>query len=357
MPDITLTQAQGIYTEALAAVFRDRPIVYSFLRSFFPSKIFNTLLVDVLAQRANEFIAMDVYRGESGNRHTWSKTSQKVFETYYFRPKFDATKLQLYEKMYSGIGINAEVFAAWINNIVDHQVELRETIERTIELMCSMVLETGIIIAPGTGLVIDYKRKAASMVDLATSGGYWNTAADPFAQLEAAGVFMRTVGKVQGGTFNLILGGDAKAALWNNPKFLSRQNLFNMKLDDAHAPQRNSIGANLHGYLSTDNYKFNVWTYPEYYKNPKTGVTSPYLNPKKAIVLPETTTFFTAFGAVPQVVVSATGAPQMILPKTGEFIFTDNIDVDARAHYYNIESAPLPMLDAVDKVYTMLAAA
>lgn len=355
MADFTLTQAQGIYTEALAAVFKDRPKLFSFLRSWFPTKTFPTLLVDILAQRSTEFIAMDVYRGESGNRNTWSRATEKQFETYYFREKFDATKLQLYEKMYSGLGINAQVFAAWINGIVDKQMELRDTIERTVELMCSMVLENGIIVAPGTGLVIDYKRKAESMVDLG-SGNYWTEDIDPFAQLEAAGVFMRTKGKVQGEVFNLILGGSAKQALWKNKTFLSRQNLFNLKLDDVYPPIAQSIGSVKQGRLTTDNYAFNVWTYPEYYQDPITKALIPYVNPKKAIVLPENATFFTAFGAVPQVVTNQ-GGGQLIVPQQGEYIFTDNVDIDARAHYYNVESAPLPALDAVDRVYTIQAVA
>jgi hypothetical protein len=353
MAELSLSQAQGIYTEALASVFKDKPVVYNFLRSFFPDKIFQTLLVNVLAQRSTEFIAMDVYRGESGNRNTWSRSTQKILETFYFREKFDATRLQLYEKMYSGIGINADIFAAWINDIVEHQVELRETIERTIELMCSMVLENGEIIAPGTGIVIDYKRKAESMVDLG-AGNYWDDAGvDPYLSLEASGVFMRTKGKVQGSSFNLILGSECMPALKSNAKFLSQQNLFNMKLDDFVGPQRNSKGANLHGFLTTDNYKFYVWTYPEYYQDPNTNVMTPYINPKKAIVLPEGFTGFTAFGAVPQVVTSMGGLGKMIVPKSGNFVMSDNVDEEARTHYYNVESAPLPVLDAVDKVYTI----
>lgn len=352
MPNITLTQAQGIYTEALGSVYRDRPVVYSFLRSFFPDRIYQTLLVNVLAQRSTEFIAMDVYRGDSGNRNTWSRTTQKIFETFYFRENFDVTRLQLYEKMYSGIGLNADIFAAWINDVVDHQVELRETIERTIELMCSMVIEDGIIVAPGTGLVIDYKRKAESMVDLG-SGNYWDeSGTDPYTALEAAGVFMRTKGKVQGGNFNMLAGSEAQAALKGNAKFLSQQNLFNMKLDDFHGPQKNSVGANLNGFLTTDNYKLYNWTYPEYYQHPTSGLMLPYLNPKKIYILPENFTGFTAFGAVPQVVIGS-GGNKMILPKSGNFLFRENLDEEAMTHYYNVESAPLPVLDAVDRVYTI----
>lgn len=349
---ITLSQAQGLYTEALATVFSDRPKLMGFLRSFFPSKTFPTYLIDVLAQRSFEFIAMDVYRGSSGNRNTWSKSTQKIFETYYFREKFDVTRLQLYEKMFSGIGINADVFAAFISSVVDKQSELRDTIERSIEVMISQIFHDGIIIGQGTGMIIDYKRKAESMVDLASAGGYWTAGGtDPFSQMEDGGVFLRTKGKVQGGVFNMICGSLAKPALFNNTKFLSRQNLFNLKLDDMNGPQKNSLGANFHGQLSTDNYKVNVWTYPEFYQD-NDGNSLPYINEKEAIMLPENPKFFTAFGAVPQIVNNGAGG-KMIVPKMGEYVFSDNLDEEARTHYYNVESAPLPVLDAVDTVYTM----
>lgn len=348
MPSISITDAKGLYTAKLIDVYRERPKVQNFLRSFFPSVISPTLEVSIEVQRGSEKVAVDVMRGDDGNRNQWTRSTEKLFIPPYFREKFDATKLQLYDRLYGATSIDDSIFAALINDVVDHQLECREKIERAIEIQCKNVLETGIVLNAGTGTSVDFKRKAASIVDPG-AGQYWATGSvSPFDQIEAGCVFLRTVGRMQGGTFNMILGATAKADLYKNTTFLNRQNLFNLKLDDMQPPQRNAVGAAFHGQMSCGNYLVNVWTYPEYYQD-SNNVMQPYINPKLAIIIPENPRFKIAFGAVPQVV--QPGA----MPVMGEFVFTDYVDVDKRAHYYDIESCPLAIPTAVDTIYTLKA--
>jgi len=350
MPSIATTDAMGIYTKKLIDVYKDRYKPTAFLRSFFPSEVSPTLEVSIAVQRAGEKVAVDVFRGDDGNRNQWTKSTEKVFIPPYFREYFDATKLQLYDRLYAAQTIDDAIFGALINDVVDHQIELKEKIERAIEIQCSQVLETGIILNAGTNTSIDYKRKALSKVDPG-AGNYWATGAtDPFAQLEVGCNFLRTVGKAGGGTFNLILGSTAKADLYKNTTFLGRQNLFNLKLDDMMPPQKNALGAAFHGQMSVGSYLVNVWTYPEFYTDAN-GVNQPYVNPKIGILIPETPRFKTAFGAVPQVI--RPGA----MPVIGEFVFTDFVDVDKRAHKYEVESCPLPIPTAVDTIWTFKAVA
>lgn len=348
MPQIAVTDAMGLYTRKLVAVYKDRPKPTSFLRSFFPSVLSPTLEVSIQVQRSREKVAVDVQRGDSGNRNQWTRSTEKTFIPPYFRERFDITKLQLYDRLYGAQSIDDAIFAALINDIVDHQLELREKIERNIELQCKQVLETGVV--TGATFSIDYKRKAASIVNantLPTIGGYWTTGAtDVFAQIAVGCKFIRTVGKMQGGTFNFIMGEDTAAALFKNTTFLNRQNLFNMKLDDVMPPQANAVGADFHGQITCGVYRVNLWSYPEFYDDAN-NVSQPYINPKLGILLPEKTKFVTAFGAVPQIV--NPGA----LPIMGEFIMTDYKDVDARAHYYDVEACPLAVPVAIDTMWTI----
>ncbi len=345
MPSISITDAQGLYSKKLIDVYRERPKPSNFLRSFFPGVTSPTLEVSIEVQRGSEKVAVDVFRGDDGNRNQWTRSTEKTFIPPYFREKFDATKLQLYDRLYAAQDINDAIFAALINDVVDHQLELQEKIERAIEIQCKQVLETGIILNAGTNTSIDYKRKAASKVDPG-AGNYWANAVNPFDQLEAGCVFLRTVGKAQASVFNVILGSTAKADLYKNTAFLDRQNLFNLKLDDMRPPQKEAVGAAFHGQMSCGPYLVNVWTYPEYYQDAN-GVMQPYIDPKKAILLPEVPKFKVAFGAVPQVI--KPGA----MPVMGDFVFTDYIDVDKRAHYYDVESCPLAIPTAVDQIYTL----
>ena len=344
---ISLSEAQGVFTKKLIDVYRERPKPTNFLRSFFPAELSPTLEVSIQVQRGTEKVAVDVYRGDSGNRNTWTRSSEKLFIPPYFREKFDLTKLQLYDRVYAAQGVDAPIFAALINDTVDHQLVLQEKIERAIEIQCKNVLETGIILNAGTGTSIDYRRKATSKIDV-LAPNYWavnNPSNTPFDQFEAAGIFLRTIGKAQGGTFNVILGTQAKDDLYRNTTFLARQNLFNLKLDNVRPPQFNAVGSAYHGQVSAGAYLFNIWTYPEYYQDSNDQM-QPYINPKLMIVIPENPRFKTAFGAVPQIVQPGQ------MPVMGEFVFTNNVDADRRAWYYNVESCPLAIPTAVDTIYT-----
>lgn len=345
MPSISISDAQGVYTKKLISTYAERPKPSNFLRSFFPTVLSPTLEVSIEVQRGDELVAVDVFRGDDGNRNQWTKSSEKIFIPPYYREGFDATKLQLYDRLYAAQSINDAIFAKLINDVVNKQIQLKNKIERAIEIQCKQVLETGIILNAGTNTSIDYKRKAASIVDPG-AGNYWANAINPFDQIEAGCVFLRTVGKAQVGTFNLILGNTAKADLYKNTTFLARQNLFNLKLDDMRPPQKEAVGAAFHGQMSAGSYLVNVWTYPEYYKDAN-GVMQPYIDNKLGILLPEVTDFQTAFGAVPQVV--EPGA----MPIMGDFVFTDYVDVPKRAHMYDVESCPLAIPTAIDQIYTL----
>src|ERR1700747_1155098 len=193
---MNITQANKLYTQALAAVYKDRIKPTGLGRSFFPSSVKPTKLVSVMVQRAFEKVAVDCYRGTEGNRNQWSQSSEKIFEPLYFRENFDATQLQLYDRLYAATEIDDAIFAALINDVVDHQLEQQEKIERAIEIMCWQTLTTGVIqmSSNGTGIMVDFKRKAASLVDPG-AGNYWANTVNPFDQIEVGCNFIRTVGK------------------------------------------------------------------------------------------------------------------------------------------------------------------
>lgn len=354
MPSIATTDARGLFTKKLIDVYTDRVKPTGFLRSFFPTVESPTLEVSIEVQRGTESVAVDVFRGTTGDRSTWDRSTEKLTIPPYFRRGFDATKLQLYNNLFQAKTIDDAIFTAFINRVVDKQMELRDTIERAMEIQCKNVLETGIILNAGTNTSIDYKRKALSKVDPG-GGNYWTDAINPFDQIEVGCKFLRTVGKATGAVFNLVIGQLAQNALYKNAAFLSRQNLFNMKLDNILAPQRNAEGAAFLGQMTCGSYLVNLWTYPQTFDiiNPVSGaVTSaPYVDDKLAILIPETPRFKMAFGAVPQLIEEGT------MPVMGAFIYTDYKDVDKRAHFYDVESCPLAVPVGVDQIWTFKAVA
>ncbi len=339
---ISTTDAQGLYTKKLIDVYVERPKTTSFLRSFFPSATpAPTLELSIEVQRGFEKIAVDVVRGTDGNRNQWTKSTEKIFIPPYFREYLDITQLQLYDRLFGATEINDAVFAQFINDTADKVAQMREKIERTYELYCAQVLLDGIVQLQA-GINIDFKRKAGSLVD---SGVYWATNNDLFAQIQAGCTWLRQNGKTEGFIFNMIVGETAISHLMANTVFLGRQDLFNMKLDAIAPPQRNSVGGVYHGTLTAGPYQVAVWSYPEYYDN-TAGVQTPYIDPKKYILMPQKPKFKMGFAAVPQLL--KPGQPV----RTGEFVISEYTDEKAKTHEIHVESAGLPIPTAVDQIYT-----
>lgn len=346
MLTISTTDAQNLYTKMIVDVYKEKPKPTNFLRTFFPTKTAATLEVSIEVQRGTEKVAVDVVRGTDGNRNQFSRSSEKIFVPPYFREWFDATQLQLYDRLYGATEITDAIFSQYINDVADHAVELQNKIERAYEKQIAQVFETGVVTI-NSGTDIDFKRKAASLV---TPSAKWATAGtDVFKQFEEGCKFLRTVGKTGGAVFIAILGGQALTDLLGNDVFLKRQNLFSMALDAVNSPQMAATGATYHGTITAGSYKVQLWAYPQYYD--VAGVSTPYINDKKVVMFPENPNFKLAFAAVPQLITPNT------MPKVGAFHIGEYIDPRGKARIVDVESAGLAIPTAVDTIYTMTVVA
>lgn len=356
MASITIQEAQGQFTKAVMAVYKERVPAPSFLRSFFPSAPPTAAkLVSVFVQRGTEKVAVDVSRGSQGNRNQWSRSTEKMFEPLYYRENFDLTSLQFYDRYWGSAkdgSISDAVLGTLINSVVENQQELVDKIERSIEVMCAQILKTGKIVsfAGGTGIEVDFKRKAESIVD---HGVYWGTnTTDPFEHLELGGIFLRQYGKMKGNVINAICGREAINALKKNTIFQDRQKMFSTNWDNVMTVQKNATGAAYHGWIEAGTFIVNLWSYPEYYQDPdNNNAMTPYVDEKYVVLLPNDANFKTAFGAPPQVLEPGQA------PKVGQFIFSDYVSTDKRSHTYDVESCPLPVPVAIDQIYTLKAVA
>ncbi len=349
--NLSTTDARGLFTKKLIDVYQERISPTSFLRSFFPTVTAPTKEVSIEVERGFEKIAVDVLRGTEGNRNTFSKSTEKIFIPPIYREYFDATQLDLYDRVLGSQGdAQAPLFAALLNKVSDRLGMLQDKIERAYELQCAQVLLTGIVELT-MGINIDYKRKATSLVDLnvGSGGGYFAAGSNVFTQFENGCNFLRTVGRSGDGTFNAICGTTALKDLLANSVFLTRQNLFNMALDQVTGPQRGSLGMTFHGVITAGTYKVQLWAYPQFYDN-SSNVATPYIDPKKIILIPTTPRFKMAFGAVPQLI----GEPGQ-LPTQAAYVVGEFIDQRKAVHDFDIQSAGLAIPVAVDQIYTMKA--
>jgi len=338
---ISLTDARNLFTKKLIAVYKEKSTPKSFLRSFFQVDEGMTKEVSIEVQRGTEKVAVDVLRGTDGNRNTMSKSTEKLFVPPLYWDYIVANDHRLYDV---AIGAqSADAISILASELADEMMMLKDKQERAYELQCSQALTTGIVQLEAS-TDIDYKRKALSLVD--TSGATpWTTGTvDPTAQLLEGCNFLRQVGKSEGATINCIMGDVAFGAFINNTIIKERGDIRSFNLLGIREPQRNSVGASLHGQVACGSYMVNIWTYPEYYDT-AAGVSTPYIDPKKVILLPEAPKFKLSFGAVPQLLDGSA-------PQKGAYMISEYFDSRKVAHEMHIKSAGVAIPVAVDQIYT-----
>lgn len=349
---INTVDARALFTKKLVSVYKERTTPTAFLRSFFTVKESNSKELSIEVQRGTEKIAVDVMRGTEGNRNAFSKSSEKIFVPPYYREYFDATELDFYDRLFTENGTVDEVtFSEWVNTVIEKLQMLQDKIERSYELQCSQVLETGIVtLVNGTN--IDFKRKAASLVAYNAAHDFSINTVDPATVLAAGATFIRTKGKSNGNIFNVIMGADAFNAMINNTLFRSRADIKNISLDVIREPQRNAVGGVLHGEISGGAYKFRIWTYPEYYDTASVA-NNAYCHVDKVIIVPDSPKFVMGFAAVPRLMGTTENVGAGIAGQRGAYLIGEYLDQRNSSHIIDIKSAGLAIPVAVDQIYTV----
>jgi len=348
--NISFSDAQGLFTKKIVATYSDFLKPKSFGRSFFKEDESDTKEVSIMVQRGYEKVAVDVTRGTEGNRNTFDKSMEKITVPPYFREYFEATGLDVYDNLLQSAVITPSMFGRFIKTAAEKMLVLTDKIDRNYENQCWQVLETGIVVTEKGGS-IDYKRKAASMVNVPgiNANRAWtvanNATCTPYTDLENACTFIRTVGKTTSTVFNAIFSGDALAAFLALPQVQSRNDIKNINLDSISSPQVNATGGVLHGEITAGSYRLRLWTYPEY--RDVNGVSTPYVPDKKIIVLPESPALLLCYAATPQLITP--GA----LPKKGKFTFGDYREERLKSHIFDVESAGIAVPVGVDQIYTL----
>ncbi len=353
MSNIQTVDARPLFTKMLVDRYREVTTPTDFLKSFFNVVESNTKEVSIEVKRLTEKIAVDVFRGTEGRRNRVSRSSEKIIIPPYYREFLDATELDLYDHVFGeGAMPTDRTFANFLSKVTEEMVLLQEKIERSIELQCSQVLQTGIVqLEAATN--IDFKRKSASIVDLG-GGEYWSTGTnDPISDIEDGCNFIRQNGKSPDAIFNMIMGSNAFEALLNNTTFQNRAEIRRFALDDINTPQRDAAGSSFHGVLSAGSYVIRIWTYPQFYDN-ASGVSTAYINTNNIIIIPERPRFTLAFGSVPHIMRDTENAeiPEFITNQRGMFMLGNYIDDRASSHIFDIKSAPIAIPTAVDTIYT-----
>ena len=353
MAIISIAQAQGLYTDKLEAIYREKITPTTFLRSFFVPKVSNTKYISYAVKRSSEFKAEDVQRGTEGNRNTFGKSSLKKILPPYFEEYLEATQLDFYETMFAdGNGtVDVATFANWLEETVDSLDELINLIDRQFEFMCKEVLETGIVTIKH-GDNVDFNRKALSLV-ANSAGNTWSTGTvNPYNNIEDGCNFIRTRGKSVGTVLNLIMGSEAHRDFMANDIVLKRNDIQHINLDSIAKPQRIADGT-LHGEITAGSFRVRIWTYNEYYDDANANHNE-YINPKKIILLPETPNFKFMYAGIPQLLGNK-NKPKVgagLSGKKGKYTISEFVDERHASHQIIVKTAGMPVPISVDQIWT-----
>jgi len=347
---IKIVDAQQLFTKKLQAVLSDRVEPKTFLKAMFTETESWTLEVATQTERVAELIAKDTTRGTEGNRNVFGLSQENIFIPPYYDEYFDITQLDGYNQLYGDpTALISEItFGTFLQTVEAKMMLLQDKIERAYEKQRADVFMTGVITL-ANGSQIDFKRKTASKITLTGADLWTNAAADPNDILIQAANFLRTVGKSPASTYNVIMGDNVYKAYLANAAVLKRGAIFNWNMDRLIPAQRNSEGAAYHGPVSAGSYNFDLWTYPQYFDSISgSSLTqgTPYLDPDKIVVLPQTTRNIMAYAAVPQLL--STG----VTPMKGKYFIYNYPDLKRTAHDYGVKSAGVAIPVAVDQIFT-----
>lgn len=259
-----------------------------FLQSFFtvkPGNIFNGKKVEIDIQRFGEDIAVALRQGKGMNLNDADVVTTKEMEPPKYGEAFPANVEDLVERMV-GVDPYSDAYTAYATKLVQSLLKLYQLgidkISRGIELQAAQVLQTGVITlvdADGTVYEIDFSPKATHFPTVSTA---WDAAGSTkLADLESLATVIRADGQVNpdmlimGGTaFNLFIQDENVQKLLDNRRY---------ELGEI-SPQMLQSGATFQGRVSIGSYQYQIWTYPEGYKN-LDGDFVQYIDTNKVVML------------------------------------------------------------------------
>lgn len=351
--------AYGI-TQSVMANYSDHKMPNLGLSAWFPTLTQPGKQVAFKARRSRQLVAVDVLRATSSNRNIFSKFSQKIFLPPFFNEAFDFTSTEIYDATFNmGVAPQGPQAGRMIDEATEYMIEVKAKIMRAIEKMRASVLQYGTCTFVN-GDSIDYKRQAASMVVLA-GANTWVSAnlatAQPLVDLTLGCTFLRQQGLSVGNEVNAVLGDTAMVNLLKFAAINTERQIFsNFRRADIGMSVLNQVtGLTFYGRVGAGDFVVNLWTYSDFYENAD-GSKSKYIADNNVVLIPPDFDANTVYAGVPMVMGDQFNGGMYIGTQEGEFMVHDIIDPQKKSWDIITESAPLPVLRSVDRVYTIQTA-
>ncbi len=354
MPISIQEHSKKIASKIVGVFNEDIPVRAGF-SPWFPRETTSTLLVDVEVERDNDLIAVDVVRFTEGNKNKMTKATEKKYQPPFYREEYDFQRDEIYlNTIGQGIEPNRNVNQAIAQNALKNVRANRKKIERAILKQQAEVLQTGIVTLKN-GENIDFKRKAASIVDLGNTY-YWNQAnTTPLVDLAAGMTFLRNVGNSSGMVVNVIMRSAAMNAFLNNTSVKETADIRKVDRVNIVMPQFDNVsGFAFQGQVAAGDFMVNLWTYNEKYTDAN-GNTAYYLAESNVIMLPSDFQGKTVFGGLPYMRSVTIDGQTVGVPSVteAEFLLRGYSDERTISSTLELSSAPIVIPFTVDKIYTI----
>jgi len=354
----------------LAAAFKEEEPVSRFLQSFFKTPdefIFYGDKVQIDAVRGKEEYAVDVKKNAGGRGNEFNIFTRKEYEPpeydeYAYVTAAELNKILPGQTIYDNVS-NPNAYTRDLAMILmDRLNALRNKIIRSKELQCRDALFFGKITLIN-GDEIDFKQKATHVYTTPTA---WTAAGDPFADFGVLGQRVRKDGVRE--IVDAVFGSTALSKFLNNAVVKAQGDKF-QQLDrmSITSPIARDQGAKYHGTFSAEDYKLNIWSYPQFvgiptgFGLPNAGTKQPYIPVDRIVVLPDMPDFRLFYAGIPSLTnnVSAelagfTGLNQMPSIERGKMIPYAFIDNEARAIKLGVRSRPLAVPVEIDGYGVMI---
>ena len=252
-----------------------------------PGGIYNGDKVTIDIQRFGEDVAIAIKKCTGPNLNDIDLFTTKEFTPPAYGEAFPLDVCDLLNRM-AGVDPFTAAYTEYSGQLVAKMAQgfmlIDDKIQRAVELQASQILQTGkLVLTDDNGATvyeIDFKPKATHFPTVSTA---WSDAATctPLDDIQAVGNKIRSDGKVNP---NRLTFGEAAFSNFMNSDQVQKA-LNNRRIEVGFIdPELDDSGAINQGRIWIGSYAYDMFTYPEEFKDPQTGNPTKYIGDDKVVV-------------------------------------------------------------------------
>jgi hypothetical protein len=290
-------------TSVFLETYSDFAAAPTFLTSLARTRRFNSEKVTIDIERDDDDVAIVIESLQDSGRNNVSTLYQN---NEYLPPIYkEVAPLNSFTLLDRRAGQNPHSDPNYAANLALDAAKvlgkMDRKIRRAFELQASQVLQSGVVdlqdSAGVTRYTIDYNAKVAHFPTVGTS---WVDTANADCLLDIENLAHVVNQNGRGIPNRLIFGRTAWQNFVRNSKVQAILDNRRIMLGGVNMPTAVG-GAVFMGDIAAGPYRFELWTYPAFYKNPNGGAITRYVEDDKVIMLSDNTRLDAAYGALPYV--------------------------------------------------------